>query len=143
MYRLDLLVLNLKRLQEEFGHVDRFDSRCLARDLKYDGFQQLFPNDLRLNRFIEGTRSHFHLEQKLIGVRWWSFGTYIFGAFSLHLNMLFDGPKRVVHQNFGQRAANFPFVKKRDEYLEWARSGIFCRGIDHFFLCAVGYVFDE
>jgi len=63
MYRLDLLVLDLERLQEEFRHVDRFNSRCLARNLRYDRFQELFPNDLRLNRFIEGTRSHFHLER--------------------------------------------------------------------------------
>ena len=134
MYCLDLLVLNLERLQEEFRHVDRFDSRCLPRNLGYDGFQELFPNDLRLNRFIEGAGSHFHLGQKSIGVHWRSFGTYVFRALSLHLYMLFDGLERVVYQNFGQRAANFPFVKQRNEDLEWARSGVLCGGIDHFFL---------
>ena len=111
MYCLDLLVLDLERLQEEFRHVDRFDSRCLARDLRYDGFQELFPNDLRLNRFIEGTRGHFHLGQKSIGVLWWSSGTYVFRAFSLHLYVFFDGFERVIYQDFGQRTADFPFIK--------------------------------
>ena len=61
MYCLDLFVLDLERLQEEFRHVNRFGPRCLARDLRYDGFQELFPNDLRLDGFIEGARGHFHL----------------------------------------------------------------------------------
>ena len=64
MDRLDLLVLDVKRSQEEFSHVDRLGVRRLARDLGYDGFQQLFPNDLRLDGFIEGTSSHFHLKPR-------------------------------------------------------------------------------
>src|SRR6266478_1762969 len=52
MYCLDLLILDLERLQEELRHADRFNSRCLAHNLRYDGFQELFPNDLRLHGFI-------------------------------------------------------------------------------------------
>lgn len=66
MYCLDLLVLDLECLQEEFRHMDRFGSSCLARDLRHDRFQELFPNDLRLDGFIEGARSHFHLEDKSV-----------------------------------------------------------------------------
>lgn len=38
VYCLDLLILDLERLQEKLRHVDRFDSGRFARDLRYDGF---------------------------------------------------------------------------------------------------------
>lgn len=63
---LDFLVLDLERLQEKFRHADRFGPRCLARDLGYDGSEELFPNDLRLDSFIKGARCHFHLSRKSI-----------------------------------------------------------------------------
>jgi hypothetical protein len=64
MYGLDLLILDVERSQEELRHVNRFGVGCFARDFRYDGFQELFPNDLRLDGLIEGACSHFHLEPR-------------------------------------------------------------------------------
>lgn len=113
MYRLNLLVLNVERPQKEFCHTDSFGLRRFTRDLRYDGFQELFPNDLRLDGFIEGTRSHFHLEPgECMFFMESNFGTYIFGAFSLHLDVLFDGLESIVYQHFGQWPTDLPFVKQ-------------------------------
>ena len=61
MYCLDLFVLNLECLQEEFRHVYCLCFGGLARDLGYDRSQELPPNYLRLDRLIEGARGHLHL----------------------------------------------------------------------------------
>lgn len=64
VYRLDLLVLDVERSQEELRHVDRFGVGCLTLDLGHDGLEEQFPHDPRLDSFVEGARSHFHLEPR-------------------------------------------------------------------------------